>query len=87
MPGKRVLIIDDEENMRHMLQTMLDKAGYMTGTAADGAEGLDLMDRERFDFILCDLKMHGLHIYDKHGMHADLEHYLTSHDIPQISFR
>ncbi|MEE9613121.1 MAG: sigma-54 dependent transcriptional regulator [Desulfatiglandales bacterium] len=57
MPGKRVLIIDDEENMRHMLQTMLNKAGYMTGTAADGAEGLDLMDREDFDFILCDLKM------------------------------
>ncbi len=57
MPGKRVLIIDDEENMRHMLQVMLNKAGYMTETAADGVEGLDLLDRGHFDFVLCDLKM------------------------------
>ena len=57
MPAKRVLIVDDEKNMRHMLQVMLNKAGYTAETAADGIEGLDLMDSEDFDFILCDLKM------------------------------
>ena len=36
MSGKRVLIIDDETNMRHMLQVMLNKAGYTAETAADG---------------------------------------------------
>ncbi|UCF58211.1 MAG: sigma-54-dependent Fis family transcriptional regulator [Deltaproteobacteria bacterium] len=55
--GKRVLIVDDEENMRHMLQVMLNKAGYVAETAADGAQGLDLMSKKDFDFILCDLKM------------------------------
>ena len=40
-----------------MLQVMLEKAGYMAETAADGLQGLDLMVREDFDFILCDLKM------------------------------
>jgi two-component system response regulator AtoC len=55
--GKRVLIVDDEKNMRHMLQVMLNKAGYNAETAADGAEGLDLMEKNDFDFILCDLRM------------------------------
>lgn len=54
---KRVLIIDDEKNMRHMLKVMLEKEGYTANEAADGAEGLSLMEKEDFDFILCDLRM------------------------------
>jgi len=57
MPGKRVLVIDDEKNMRHMLQIMLSKAGYEAETAGDGLEGLEKMGRGEFDFVLCDLKM------------------------------
>jgi two-component system response regulator AtoC len=57
MTGKRVLVIDDEKNMRHMLEVMLNKAGYTIVTAADGIEGLALMDQQDFDFVLCDLKM------------------------------
>ena len=57
MQGKRVLVIDDEKNMRHMLQIMLSKAGYETETAGDGLEGLEKMGRGEFDFVLCDLKM------------------------------
>ena len=36
---KRLLVIDDEENMRHMLTIMADGAGYLTKTAADGFAG------------------------------------------------
>jgi two-component system response regulator AtoC len=57
MTGKRVLVIDDEKNMRHMLQVMLNKEGYTAETAADGIEALSLMEKKNFDFILCDLKM------------------------------
>ncbi|MBW2064464.1 MAG: sigma-54-dependent Fis family transcriptional regulator [Deltaproteobacteria bacterium] len=57
MAGKRVLIIDDEMNMRHMLKVMLEKSGYFARTASDGVEGLKAMDEDNFDFILCDLKM------------------------------
>jgi two-component system response regulator AtoC len=53
----RILIIDDEENMRHMLETMLHQYGYATGSARDGAEGLAKLDDQHFDFILCDVKM------------------------------
>jgi len=54
---KRLLIIDDEANMRHMLSTVLKKAGYHVETAADGAEGLDMIQQSQYDFILCDIKM------------------------------
>ena len=57
MSGKRVLIIDDEKNMRHMLQVMLNKEGYIAEAAEDGIEGLSIMAEKDFDYVLCDLKM------------------------------
>jgi two-component system response regulator AtoC len=54
---RRLLIIDDEANMRHMLSTVLKKAGYLVETAADGAEGLEMIQQSPYDFILCDIKM------------------------------
>ncbi|MBW2216367.1 MAG: sigma-54-dependent Fis family transcriptional regulator, partial [Deltaproteobacteria bacterium] len=57
MPQLRVLVIDDEENMRHMLKRMLNKAGYAVESAADGMEGLELLTGSDFDFVLCDIKM------------------------------
>ena len=54
---KRLLVIDDEANMRHMLATVLKKADYIVESASDGAEGLRLIERDRYDFILCDIKM------------------------------
>ena len=53
----RLLVIDDEANMRHMLSTVLKKAGYVVETASDGTEGLKMIDETRYDFILCDIKM------------------------------
>ena len=54
---KRLLVIDDEANMRHMLATVLKKAGYVVETASDGSEGLHMIDSAPYDFILCDIKM------------------------------
>ena len=55
---KRLLVIDDEENMRHMLTSLLgSNAGYLVDTASDGYEGLQMIDRNQYDFILCDIKM------------------------------
>ncbi len=55
--GNRVLIVDDEQNMRHMLQTMLNKEDYIAETAANGADALSIMKEKDFDFILCDIRM------------------------------
>ena len=54
---RRLLVIDDEQNMRHMLSIMLKKSGYQVETAADGLEGLAALEKKHFDFILCDIKM------------------------------
>jgi len=57
MTTKRILVIEDEANMRHMLSVLLRKAGYEVTTAKDGQEGLEATEGEGFDFILCDIKM------------------------------
>ena len=57
---KRVLVIDDEPNMRHMLTAVLKKAGYAVTGAANGAEGLSRLENKDFDLILCDVRMPGM---------------------------
>ncbi len=57
MSQQRVLIIDDEDNMRHMLKIMLGKAGYAVESAANGVEGIQHMGDSDFDFVLCDIRM------------------------------
>jgi two-component system response regulator AtoC len=55
-----LLVIDDEENMRHMLSAMLSRNGYNVSTASDGQAGLTQLSENHFDFILCDIKMPGM---------------------------
>lgn len=54
---KKLLIVDDETNMRHMLTALLKKSGYLIETAEDGDDALQKVADTRYDFILCDLKM------------------------------
>ncbi len=54
---ERLLIIDDEENMRHMLAILLQQRGYHVDTAVDGMEGLEKMAHQAYDCILCDIRM------------------------------
>ncbi len=55
--NRRLLIIDDEENMRHMLSVVTSNAGYQVTMAEDGEQALTIQKKSPFDFILCDLKM------------------------------
>ena len=57
MAQSRVLVVDDEKNMRHMLETMLGKQGYEVAGAKNGKEALETMAASSFDFILCDIRM------------------------------
>jgi two-component system response regulator AtoC len=54
---RKLLIIDDEQNMRHMLKIMTESTGYTAVTAEDGLQALELLREGEFDFILCDVKM------------------------------
>ncbi len=55
-----ILVIDDEESMRHMLSVLLKKAGYEVSAAQNAEAGLKAMEKEDFCFILCDIKMPGI---------------------------
>ncbi len=57
MEQKRILIIDDEENMRYMLQLTLESEGYEVEAASNGTEGIDRILHAHFDFVICDVKM------------------------------
>ena len=57
MEKKRVLIIDDEENMRYMLQLTLESEGYDVELASNGTEGIRKVQHCHFDFVICDIKM------------------------------
>ena len=54
---KQLLIIDDEENMRHMLTAILSRQGYEVKAVSNGEDGLQQLQQEQFDFVLCDIKM------------------------------
>jgi len=53
----KILIVDDELNMRLVLSAMLKKEGYGVLSASDGIEALELMKKEAVDVIVTDLKM------------------------------
>lgn len=54
---KQILIVDDEENLRHMLSVMLSRQGYQVDTSEDGAVALRRIREQVYDFILCDIRM------------------------------
>ncbi len=57
MIAKRILIVDDEENFRHMLSVILIKEGYEVETASNGEEALQKVAASPFDQVLCDIRM------------------------------
>jgi two-component system response regulator AtoC len=54
---KRILIIDDEANLRHMLRMLLEKEGYSVTESGDGEDALKILERDAHDFVLCDVRM------------------------------
>ena len=52
-----ILVVDDEENLRHMLQVLLSRQGYQVDLATNGEEALKMALSTEYDFILSDIKM------------------------------
>ncbi len=58
--GKRILLVDDDEDMRNLLADVLGDEGYEVTQAANGAEALVILHRETFAAVLLDKRMPGL---------------------------
>jgi PAS domain S-box-containing protein len=55
--SRTVLVIDDEDLVRDVVARMIEDLGYAAVTAADGAAGLAVIDRQAIDAVLVDLSM------------------------------
>lgn len=53
----RVLVVDDEENVRVTTAAILEQEGYDVQTASDGREALEAVERKHIDLVLTDLRM------------------------------
>jgi len=52
-----ILIVDDEEMMRTLLNRILSREGYKIRSAEDGVVALEVLKAEKFDIIISDMKM------------------------------
>jgi two-component system cell cycle response regulator DivK len=61
---KRILVVEDQEDLRGVLRTLLTGSGYEMIEAADGQAGVEKAKSERPDLILMDIQMPVLNGYD-----------------------
>ena len=57
LKGIRVLVLDDEEPIRRLIDRLLSIAGCSVMTAADGRKGLQILMQHDFDVMIVDLRM------------------------------
>jgi len=60
MIPRKILVVDDEENFRHILSVILKKERYEVETASNGEEALQRISNSTFDQVLCDIRMPGM---------------------------
>ncbi|MFG0291015.1 MAG: response regulator [Rhodopirellula sp. JB044] len=56
----RILVVDDEEDIRFNVRDILEDFGYQVDTAADGSEAIELVRHNRYDVALLDYMMPGM---------------------------
>ena len=73
---KTVLLIDDDDSLRRVVEYNLQEEGYGVVTAADGTTGLQAFQAQAIDLVLTDIRMpemDGLELLTRlKAMHADL---------------
>ncbi|HOK45232.1 MAG TPA: response regulator [Bryobacteraceae bacterium] len=58
MPGEKILVVDDEPQIRSLLRSLLSRQGYEVTEAGDGAEALSLCEKGfSFDLVVTDVVM------------------------------
>ncbi|RMI14653.1 MAG: sigma-54-dependent Fis family transcriptional regulator [Calditrichaeota bacterium] len=57
MENYRILVVDDDDNLRMGIATMLEDEGFLVEEAENGREGIEKLDQSIFDLIITDYKM------------------------------
>ncbi|MBR1753372.1 response regulator transcription factor [bacterium] len=64
MTSKRILIVDDDDEIRELLEFDISQSGYYTDTAKDGLEGLNKALNNSYDLIILDVMMPKMNGFD-----------------------
>jgi DNA-binding NtrC family response regulator len=57
---ERILVVDDEEQMRDLLAKVLERKGYQVSVCGDGTEAVAFLEKEPVDLVVTDVRMSGL---------------------------
>jgi len=60
----KILVVDDEKNIRVLYKEELEREGYNVITAADAKEALEILEKEKVDLVILDIRMPGMHGID-----------------------
>ncbi|MDE5669183.1 MAG: response regulator, partial [Duncaniella sp.] len=55
--AKRILIVDDDTELRQYINRHLEELGYKTVTASDGSQAMKIVTEDSIDLVVCDVKM------------------------------
>lgn len=75
-----ILVVDDEESVRHLLRQVLESAGYRVQVAINGIEAIEAFNREPADLIIMDIIMP-----EKEGIETIIELRQSYSDIKIIA--
>lgn len=89
---KRILVVDDDRTTRHLMQSLLKKAGYEVVLCADGKAALEVLASEKFDLVLLDVwmpELTGLDVLSRMGQSLNMPPaiVMTTDDTPQTLLR
>src|SRR5689334_9815001 len=60
MNSSSILVVDDDESLRRVIQVQLERVGYRVGTAPNGEKALSLLRQTPYDLAITDLRMPSL---------------------------
>jgi CheY-like chemotaxis protein len=81
VPGKRILVVDDDPSIRQLYRTVLRLNGFIVDLAEDGLGALRRIDEQLPDLIVLDLHLPGVNGFD---VLSDLRANTATGDIPVI---
>ncbi len=78
--AQRILVVDDEESMRKMLELFLSREGYRVDTADGVRTAVQALEKNDYQILLIDKNMPGVDGNEEGGM--DLLHHVRSASLP-----